>query len=220
MRPEFAQEGPMKRISAWAEHRAAPVVATTAMLVVVMAYSLLAHPRRHTARHALLAPSDYLSLVNSSSAVLHGRFGLIYGNDTALVSPPALEVVLVPVIALGHLLGLSVSAMWSQGGDTPRTVSRWRCWRGRPWPWIVAARPGRPERRCCSGSPWPFNRWPSSAWYPYWPAWAGAAGRGSGPACSCRVWSCWCRRCSAGPTTQCSCWCTSPWSWPTTPSPR
>jgi hypothetical protein len=97
----------MERISAWAEHRAAPVVATTTMLVVVMAYSLLGHPLLHIGRHALLAPSDYLSLVNSSSAILHGRFGLIYGNDAALVSPPALEVVLVPVIALGHLVGLS-----------------------------------------------------------------------------------------------------------------
>src|ERR1700683_4933759 len=102
MRPEFAQEGPMKRTSAWAEHRAAPVVATTAMLVVVMAHTLLAHPLLHIGRHALLAPSDYLSLVNSSSAVLHGRFGLIYGNDTALVSPAALEVGVVLVIAIAR----------------------------------------------------------------------------------------------------------------------
>ena len=48
------------------EHRAAPVLATAAMLVVVMAFSLLGHVVLHIGRVGLLAPGDLWSLAGSS----------------------------------------------------------------------------------------------------------------------------------------------------------
>ena len=97
----------MDRISAWAEERSAPVAATVVMVVGVMAFSLLGHRALHIGRANLVAPSDLWSLATSSSAILHAHFADIYVRDGALTSPPALELVLVPVLALGQLLGLS-----------------------------------------------------------------------------------------------------------------
>ena len=97
----------MDRISAWAEERSAPVAATVVMVVGVMAFSLLGHRALHIGRANLVSPSDLWSLATSSSAILHAHFADIYVRDGALTSPPALELVLVPVLALGQLLGLS-----------------------------------------------------------------------------------------------------------------
>jgi hypothetical protein len=97
----------MDRASKWAERRAAPVVATVVMLVLVMTYSLLAHSLFHVGTNTLVSPSDLWSLTNSSSAILHGHFSEIYVRHGALTSPPALEFVLVPVVGLGQLVGLS-----------------------------------------------------------------------------------------------------------------
>ncbi len=94
-------------MSTWAEERSAPVVATMAMVVAVMAFSLLGHSALHIGRAHLVSPSDLWSLANSSSALLHARFADVYTRNGALTSPPALEVVLVPVLAVGRLVGLS-----------------------------------------------------------------------------------------------------------------
>lgn len=64
----------MERLSAWAERRAAPVAATVAMVVAVMAYSLLFHPLFHVGQIRLLSPSDLWNLAQSSNAILHGHF--------------------------------------------------------------------------------------------------------------------------------------------------
>jgi hypothetical protein len=77
------------------------------MLVVVMAFSLSWHTLVHDGHGGLMSPHDLWSLAGSSSMILHGRFGDIYVRHGALTSPPALEVALVPVTALGELLGLS-----------------------------------------------------------------------------------------------------------------
>ncbi len=97
----------MDRASEWAERRAAPVVATVVTLVLVMTYSLLAHPVFHVGNNTLVSPSDLWSLTNSSSAILHGHFSEIYVRHGALTSPPALEFVLMPVLGLGQLVGLA-----------------------------------------------------------------------------------------------------------------
>jgi hypothetical protein len=78
-----------------------------AMLLVVMAFSLLGHTLLQAGQSGLLAPGDLWSLAQSSSAVLHGDFARVYIHDGALTSPPAFEVALAPVMALGQLLGLS-----------------------------------------------------------------------------------------------------------------
>jgi len=97
----------MERISAWAEERSAPVAATVAVLVGVMAYSLLGRHLVHTSGVGLAAPGDLLSMANSSWAIFHGQFDHIYVRHQALTSPPAFEMLLVPVIGLGQLVGLS-----------------------------------------------------------------------------------------------------------------
>ncbi len=97
----------MRRVAGWLENRTPPVVATVAMLVAVMAYSLMGHAVLHGGQDGLLSPSDLWSLAGSSSAVLHGDFAHVYMRHGALTSPPAFEIALAPVMALGELLGLS-----------------------------------------------------------------------------------------------------------------
>jgi hypothetical protein len=97
----------MERLSAWAERRAAPLMVTIAMLIAVMAYSLLFHPLFHVGKIKLLSPSDLWSLAKSSNAFLHGNFAHIYERNGSLTSPPAFEAVLAPIIGLGELIGLS-----------------------------------------------------------------------------------------------------------------
>ena len=97
----------VQRLEGWVEHRAAPVLATAAMLVVVMAFSLLGHVVLHIGRVGLLAPGDLWSLAGSSSALLHGDFARVYVHNGALTSPPAFEIALAPVMALGQAVGLS-----------------------------------------------------------------------------------------------------------------
>src|SRR6516162_49541 len=91
-----AKEGVVERLSAWAERRAAPLMVTVAVLVGVMAYSVLFHPLLHVGQIALLAPSDLWSLAQSSYAILHGNFAHIYVNHGSLTSPPAFETALAP----------------------------------------------------------------------------------------------------------------------------
>jgi hypothetical protein len=96
----------MGRISAWAEHRTAPVVGAVAMLIGSLSYSLFAHQVEHGGPRHLLAPGDLWSLAASATALVRGQFSHIYVHGGALTSPPALEFLLAPVILAGHALGL------------------------------------------------------------------------------------------------------------------
>ncbi len=98
----------MDRVSEWAERRTAPVVATVVMLVLVMTYSLLAHSVFHVGTNTLRVserPLEPGRLARRPSCT--ATSAQIYVRHGALTSPPALEFVLVPVVALGQLLGLS-----------------------------------------------------------------------------------------------------------------
>jgi hypothetical protein len=94
------------RLAAWVEHRNAPVVATVGMLVVGLAFSLFGLALLHGGSPRLFSPSDLWSLASSSSALVHGHVSHIYVTGGALTSPPALEVVLAPVILIGQATGL------------------------------------------------------------------------------------------------------------------
>jgi hypothetical protein len=107
MKPVGGAAGMKQRTSWWLEARSAPVVATVAMLVGGMAYSLFWMTAVHGGPIKLLAGGDLFSLAKSSSALLHGHFSAIYYKDSALTSPPALELVLAPVVGLGQVLGLA-----------------------------------------------------------------------------------------------------------------
>jgi hypothetical protein len=91
----------VERVTAWAEKRTAPVVASVSMLVLVMAWSLLGHSILHGGPAKLLSPSDLWSLAASSSAIAHGHFSHIYAHNGALTSPPAL----VGALAVAHVAG-------------------------------------------------------------------------------------------------------------------
>ena len=60
----------MRRLSLWAERRSAPVVATAAMFVLVMAYSLLGNPVLHLGSSRLLAPDDLSRHVSACDLML------------------------------------------------------------------------------------------------------------------------------------------------------
>jgi hypothetical protein len=72
------------RISAWAERRAAPVVAAIAIVVLFIAYSLLGHNIVGGGRFKLYAPSDLWSLAGSSWALAHGHFTVTVLSVTAV----------------------------------------------------------------------------------------------------------------------------------------
>ena len=98
----------MERISAWAEERTPPVVATLAMFVVVMSFSLFGHSVLHVGRGELASPSDLWSLAASWPAIAHGQFAAS-STCRAVRSPrlPALEFALAPVLLVGQAVGLS-----------------------------------------------------------------------------------------------------------------
>ncbi|HSZ35659.1 MAG TPA: hypothetical protein VK773_01110 [Acidimicrobiales bacterium] len=88
--------------------RRAPVVATLAMFVPVLAYSLMGHAGLHGGRYELVTPSDLWGLAASSWALVHGQFAHIYVvPQGTLTSPPALEVALAPVLLLAQATGLA-----------------------------------------------------------------------------------------------------------------
>jgi hypothetical protein len=98
----------MGRITAWADHRGPPVGATVALVFTVMAYSLVSHAALHGGHVTPNAPDDLWGLAASSWAFAHGEFAQIYVRHGTLTSPPALEVVLAPVLLLGQAIGTSL----------------------------------------------------------------------------------------------------------------
>jgi len=91
----------------WADQRSAPVVATVAMFVPVLAYSMLGHSGLHGGHFELVTPSDLWSLAGSAWALGHGQFGHVYVPKGALTSPPAFEVLLAPVLLAAQAVGLA-----------------------------------------------------------------------------------------------------------------
>ena len=91
---------------AWVVERPAPIVATVAMFIPVMAYSVLGHGL-HGRQYELVTPGDLWGLGGSSWALAHGQIAHIYASPGALTSPPAFELVLAPVLLFAQLVGLA-----------------------------------------------------------------------------------------------------------------
>ena len=94
----------MQRFLSWAEARSAPVVATMAMLVGGLAYVVAWGKVRHGG--IWQTPPDLWGIARSSDALVHGNFSGVYFPHAALTSPPGLEYLLAPVVALGSAFGL------------------------------------------------------------------------------------------------------------------
>jgi hypothetical protein len=94
------------RGSAWVARRRAPFAATVAMILCVMAYSLVGHFVRHRGHAGIVTPDDLWGLAASSWSLLHGHFAQIYVSKGTLTSPPALEVLLAPVLLVAQASGL------------------------------------------------------------------------------------------------------------------
>ena len=92
---------------AWAAERAAPIVATIAMFIPVMGYSLVGHGLPGWGHFEAITPGDLWGLGGSSWALAHVQFGHIYTNPGALTSPPAFEIVLAPVLLFAQMVGLT-----------------------------------------------------------------------------------------------------------------
>lgn len=91
----------------WAALRPAPIVATIAMIIPVMGYSLLAHGLPERGHFDPVTPGDLWGLGGSSWAIAHGQIGHIYASPGALTSPPAFELVLAPVLLFAQIVGLT-----------------------------------------------------------------------------------------------------------------
>lgn len=96
----------MQRISLWFGQRNAPVVATIAMFIPVMGYTLLGHAHTH-GHYELVAPDDLWGLTQSAWALAHGQFTHIYAPNGSVASPPALQFVLAPVLLVTHAIGVA-----------------------------------------------------------------------------------------------------------------
>ena len=106
------------RLSAWVTQRNAPIVATIAMFVPVMAYTVLGHSGLDGGhiRTRDVPSEDFWGLIASSWALTHGHFSHIYVvPQGTLTSPPALEVVFAPLLLLAQATGL---ASHYSGGQT------------------------------------------------------------------------------------------------------
>ncbi len=95
------------RLTAWLEVRSAAVIATVALVVLGMAYSLLWLSTVDGGPLRLSVGPDLWSFTTSAKAILHGHFSAIYYKNSALTSPPAFELAISPVVGLGEALGLS-----------------------------------------------------------------------------------------------------------------
>jgi hypothetical protein len=88
------------------------------MLVTVMVFSLVDHSGLHVGGAWLRAPGgDLWGLVASSWSLAHGQVAHIYVRHGVLTSPPALELVLAPVLLLAQSLGVAYHA----GGSSQPT---------------------------------------------------------------------------------------------------
>jgi hypothetical protein len=92
---------------AWVTERPAPIVATIAMLIPVMGYSVLGHGFPSGRHLELITPGDLWGMSASSWFLAHGQFGHIYASPGVLTSPPALEFVLAPILLFAQMVGLA-----------------------------------------------------------------------------------------------------------------
>ena len=92
---------------AWVAERPAPIVATLAMLIPVMGYSVVGHGVPRGGHLGLITPGDLWGMSASSWFLAHGQFGHIYASPGVLTSPPALEFVLAPILLFAQIVGLT-----------------------------------------------------------------------------------------------------------------
>ena len=92
---------------AWVAERPIPIVATIAMFIPVMGYSVLGHGLPGWGHFEPITPGDLWGMSASSWSLAHGQIAHIYGSPGALTSPPALEFVLAPVLLFAQLIGLT-----------------------------------------------------------------------------------------------------------------
>lgn len=92
---------------AWVVERPAPIVATIAMFIPVMGYSVLGHGLPGWGHLELITPGDLWGMSSSSWALAHGQIAHIYASPGALTSPPAFEFVLAPIMLFAQMVGLT-----------------------------------------------------------------------------------------------------------------
>lgn len=90
------------------ERRRAPLVATAALLVVGMNWSIWWNPLVHHINGVWLDPADQWGTLIGAIDLVHGHFGAIYSPSTGLVTFPGILVLLAPVAAVFDPLHLEM----------------------------------------------------------------------------------------------------------------
>ena len=97
----------MHRVSAWLDARSAPVVATVLCAVAGLGYALLWASLAH---HGWRSYSDLWNSAGLSLSIGHGHWSSVYAPPSQLDAPPGFEVLLAPVMVVGHALGLGTTS--------------------------------------------------------------------------------------------------------------
>jgi hypothetical protein len=100
----------MRRVSAWIDARAVPLIVTMVCAVAGAAYSFF---WLVAARHGWQSYSDLWNSAGLALGIGHGHFASVYSPSSYLDSPPGLEFLLAPVMVVGHALGLGTTAAQS-----------------------------------------------------------------------------------------------------------
>jgi hypothetical protein len=107
--------GAMQRIRSWGETRSAPIVVTIAMVIGGFAYLVCWNMLSH---RGWVGVSDLWNSTSVSLAISQGHWSAVYTAMPKVITPPGLEVVLAPVVALGHALGLHPPHRGTNTGGT------------------------------------------------------------------------------------------------------
>ena len=100
----------MRRVPAWIDARAVPLIVTMVLAVAGASYSFIWMVVAH---HGWQSYSDLWNSTGLALGIGHGHFASVYSPSSYLDSPPGFEFLLAPVMVVGHALGLGTTAAQS-----------------------------------------------------------------------------------------------------------
>ena len=95
-------------VADWVSERSAPVIVTVLLAAGALVYWTIFVGVG--ADHGWKPVSDLWNNAGIALTIGHGHWSAVYGPPSQLESPPGLELVLAPLMVLGHALGFSSSA--------------------------------------------------------------------------------------------------------------
>ena len=157
----------MRRVSAWIDARAVPLIVTMVLAVAGAAYSFF---WLVAARHGWQSYSDLWNSAGLALGIGHGHFASVYSPSSYLDSPPGLEFLLAPVMVVGHAAGARDDGRPEQHQSVRGAARR----RGDG---ATGAPCSSPSMRWLDSGSTPTR---GASRSPSWPGWASSAPRCSG----------------------------------------